>query len=104
MIQALIRSGAQIDDTLRIWQKKEEPISLLQVPYQYLSHMLLQAAARARTRAARGTKDINAALGEIDVGVTSASRKALDDEQNALLNILKAGGRLCEGRACSLQC
>ena len=54
--------------------------------------MLLQAAARARTRAARGTKSINIALGEIDVSAANASLKSLNGEQTALINVLKAGG------------
>lgn len=92
LIQAAMRCGAQIDEEFRLWQRKEVPLDLLNVPYQHLSQSLLEAVARARTKAAKGTKTINAILSEIDAYVTNASLKVLDEEQKALVNVLKSGG------------
>ena len=41
----------QIDEELRIWQKNEQPISILEVPYQNLKTLILKASGRARNRA-----------------------------------------------------
>ena len=92
LIQAVMRCGAQIDSEFKLWQRKEVPIDLLNVPFQHLSHHLLQMAARARTRALKGTKSTNSTLTEIDASVTNASLKNMNDEQRALINIVKAGG------------
>ena len=62
------------------------------MPFQHLATLLTQIVTRARTVAAMGTKTINHGLKEIDVMVTNASNKTLDNEQKAKLNIVKAGG------------
>ena len=41
----------QIDAELKIWQRNEQPISILEVPYQNLKTLVLKAAGRARNRA-----------------------------------------------------
>ena len=51
---------------------KEQPIPILNVPFQYLAPMVSQLAARARTVAAYATKKINRSLQEIDKEATCA--------------------------------
>lgn len=92
LIQAAMRSGAQIDEEFKLWQKKEVQLDLLNVPYQHLSQLFLQATARARAKAAKGTKTVNAILTEIDAYVTNAFHKKLGEEQKALINVLRASG------------
>lgn len=76
-----------------LWQAKEEPIDILQVPYQHLAGMLIRAAARARARAAKGTKVANRLLREVDMRATSASNKTLNEEEaNAISTIRCSGG------------
>ena len=41
----------RIDDNLRNWQRKEEPISIMKAPYQNLKPLILKAAGRSRNRA-----------------------------------------------------
>ena len=40
-----------IDRHFRLWQDKEVPIDILQIPYQHLKPQVHKAAARARTKA-----------------------------------------------------
>lgn len=49
LISAAVRNGLVIDNDLKIWQRNEEPIDLLNTPYQSLRPQLLMMAARART-------------------------------------------------------
>lgn len=36
LIESVVWHGMRIDDDLRIWQRKEEPISIMEGPYQNL--------------------------------------------------------------------
>ena len=40
-----------IDDELQIWQRREEPLSIMKVRYQNLKPLILKAAGRSRNRA-----------------------------------------------------
>ena len=40
----------KIDDEFQIWQRKEEPLSIMKVPYQNLQPLILKAAGRFRNR------------------------------------------------------
>ena len=51
LIESITWHGMKIDSNLRIWQKNEEPISILAVPYQNLKPLTMKAAGRARNRA-----------------------------------------------------
>ena len=51
LIEAVLWNGLVIDNDLKIWQKHEEPIDLVIMPYQNLQTQLLMMAARARTLA-----------------------------------------------------
>ena len=51
LVESVVWHGMRIDDDLRIWQRKEEPISILKVPYQNLKPLILKAAGRSRNRA-----------------------------------------------------
>ena len=51
LIEAVVWNGLVIDDDLKIWQRNEEPIDLVKMPYQTLQTQLLMMAARARTLA-----------------------------------------------------
>ena len=46
--------------------QREQTVSIQHVPYQYLSRLVVNLCMRARTRANRGTKQLNTALHEID--------------------------------------
>ena len=84
LIQSVRRMGAKIDDEFRIWQKGEPNIHLIDTPYQHLADLLMEAACRARTVAAKGTKEANAVLKEIDSKVTNIGKKKLDPKKKAL--------------------
>ena len=92
LTQAALRTGSQLDANFRLWQRKEEPIDILQVPYQHLSTLLLQATMRARTKAARSTKSINQNVGENDLPATCAINSKTNNEQKTLLNVLRTEG------------
>ena len=51
LIEPILWNGLAIDADFKVWQKDEEPIDSLKMPYQSLKPMLLRTAARARTRA-----------------------------------------------------
>ena len=48
LIESVVWHGMRIDDNLRIWQRKEEPISIMKAPYQNLKPFILKAAVRSR--------------------------------------------------------
>ena len=75
LIQSVRRIGAKIDDEFRVWQKGEPNIHLIETPYQHLADLLLEAACRARTIAAKGTKETNAVLEKIDAKVTNIGKE-----------------------------
>ena len=51
LIESVVWHGMRIDDNLRIWQRREEPISIMKVLYQHLKPIILKAAGRSRNRA-----------------------------------------------------
>ena len=51
LIETVVWNGLVLDQNLRIWQKKGEPIDVLNMPYQNLKMLVYATAARARTRA-----------------------------------------------------
>lgn len=52
IIKAVIWHGMKIDKRFNIWQDNEEPIDISKTPYQFLQALVVQTAARARTKAA----------------------------------------------------
>ena len=51
LVDSVVWHGMRIDDNLRTWQRKEEPISILKVSYQNLKPLILKAVGRSRNRA-----------------------------------------------------
>ena len=77
-------SGLVIDADFRIWQEDEEPIGILNMPYQSLKPMLLKTAARARTRAEwqrDTTNAISISIREIDSDLCQINKDLSDEEQ-----------------------
>ena len=84
--------GALLDKQFCIWQHNEPELHLIQTPYQHLGPLVLEAAARARTKAANGTKTINRGLEEIDRQVTTAGTNSMTEEDQAMLRTIQCGG------------
>ncbi len=77
LIEAVIWNGLVIDADMKIWQRKEEPIDLLRMPYQSLKPQLLMTAARARSLAewnrntsTPGPREIDRETSQVDPGLT----------------------------------
>ena len=72
----------------------EEPIDILNTPYQHLQPLIIQAAARARTRAAwyhkrdHGTR----LLPEIDKQASTINRKLSNEHKGILRTHISGGG------------
>ena len=84
----------RIDDELRIWQRQEQPISILETPYQNLKTLILKAAGRARNRDEwhRGVSNERArAPIEIDYDI-SRSAPCLDEESKGISRVVQMGG------------
>ena len=43
LVESVVWHGMRIDDDLRIWQRKEEPISILKEAYQNLKPLILSS-------------------------------------------------------------
>ena len=84
--------GAQLNDNFQILSFNEAPVDILATPYQYLGSTMLEAAARARTQAAEGTKDKNSGIDEIDAVATKASHKNLSEKDMTYLQTFQVGG------------
>ena len=84
----------RIDEDLRKWQRKEEPISILKVPYQNLKPLILRADGRSRNRAEwhRGisSKRGRAPL-EIDNDISQVAAN-LEEEEEGILRVVQMGG------------
>ena len=85
------RIGASIDNELNITQWKEQSISIIHTPFQYLPVLVTAAAKRASQRAVSGHKEFNRGLREIDYGVTKAGTKGLSQEEQSYLDISRCG-------------
>lgn len=92
LIQAVYCMGALIDRQFCVWQRCEPELDLIQTPYQHLGPLVFEAAARARTKAAQGTKTLNRGLEEIGGQVTLSSRKTMSTEHQAMLRTIQCGG------------
>ena len=68
LIESAVWSGIAIDRELKLWQRNEEPICLLIMPFQNLKKQLHMMATRARTNAEwhRASSTRMAGLREID--------------------------------------
>ena len=92
LLAKLVNLGARLNRQLQIRIFNEPPIDIVATPYQYLYSSVLEAGARARTRAAEGTKTVNMGLYEIDKAATTASHHKLEEEEIMFLQTLQAGG------------
>ena len=94
LIESVVWHGMRIDDNLRIWQRNEEPISIMKVPYQNLKPLILKAAGRSRNRAEwhRGisSKRGRAPL-EIDNNLSQIAVN-LEEEEKGILRTVQMGG------------
>ena len=73
LLQSICRMGAAIDDHLAIKQYKEQPISIVHTPYQYLPLLVTTASKRASQKTAVGRKPVTKGLLEIDANTTKAA-------------------------------
>ena len=97
-IQSVLRSGMQVSEDLVLWQHKEQPLDLLQTPYQYLGKLVMQSAVRSRSAASCGTRHFKVAVKEVDMGVTTRASKGLPDEDARSLSRSAAFGKsACDG-------
>ena len=97
LIEAVVWNGLVIDSDLKIWQKKEEPNNLIDMPYQSLQSQLIMMAARAWTLAdwERKHHENTTARGmrEIDKGASRISM-ALKDEEKGIVRTAISGGNI----------
>ena len=100
MVESVLWHGMAIDGDLKLWQKNEPPIDILTMPYQSLKPMVLQAAARARTRAEwyRNTGNmLSKEILEIDRGLSQVCKNLDEVEQGMIRTSLMGGTQaMCE--------
>jgi len=96
LIESTVWHGMKIDSNFKLWQKNEQPISIMEVPYQSLKPLLTKAAGRARNRAEwhRGasSKRARAPL-ETDRDLSRIAQ-TLDEEGKGILRVIQMGGNL----------
>ena len=71
--------------------KNEEPIDLINTPYQHLQHLITQAASRARTVADWNNKHTRG-LREIEEEATKISSKLTPEEKGIVRTTISGGG------------
>ena len=94
LVESVVWHGMKIDAELRIWQRKEEPIIILEAPYQNLKPLILKAAGRSRNRAEwhRGaSSNRGRAPLEIDNDVSRIAA-TFEDEEKGILRVVQMGG------------
>jgi len=94
LIESILWNGMQIDDELRIWQKNEQPSSILETPYQNLKTLILRASRRARNRVEwhRGVSNKRARPPlEIDNDISHIA-PSFDEEERGILRVVQMRG------------
>jgi len=91
LLQSIIRIGGAIENELNLTQCKEQAVSLIHTPFQFLPSLVTAAAKRGSQRAAMGLKDFNRGLREIDYNVTKAGTKRLTPEEQSYINVARCG-------------
>ena len=100
LIESVLWNGMQIDAEIRIWQRNEQPISILEPPYQHFKTLILKASGRARNRAEwhRGARSNRGrALLEIDNDIT-ASPLPSTKRKKGILRVVQMGGSQALGQ------
>ena len=92
LLADLVCFGVIMNNELQILIQDEPPIDIICTPYQYLYTTVLQAATRARTRAAEGTTTRNCDLTDIDKAATNISHKQIGKNDVMYLQTHQAGG------------
>ena len=92
LLADLVTMGAKLNTKLQILITNEPPIDIVATPYQYLYKSVLEAAARARTKASEGTTNLNCNLEEIDITATTHSHKKLEEKDMVYLQTHQDGG------------
>jgi len=94
LIESVLWHGMAIDGDLKIWQKGEPPIDLINAPYQNLKLLLMHAAVRARTRAewSRNTDNLaSREIREIDRELSQVDKELTEEEKNMVKTSLMGG-------------
>ena len=92
LLADLVTMGAKLTTNLQILTSNEPPIDIVATPYQYLYRSVLEAAARARTKASEGTKVLNCTLSEIDTTATTHSHNKLGEKDMVYIQTHQYGG------------
>ena len=94
-IESIVWSGLAIDRDFKVWQVKEEAISILGMPYQDLKKQIHMAGTRARTRAEwnREATTRMEDLIEIDRNA-SYIEPGLEDEERGIIQSVQCGGNM----------
>jgi len=100
LIESILWNGMAIDGDLKIWQKGEPPIDLINAPYQSLKILLMNAAVRARTRAEwnRNTDNlVSREIREIDRELSQVDKDLSEEEKSMIRTALMGGNQAkCE--------
>ena len=86
-----------MDRDFNVWQKGEEPVSILKCPYQSPRKQLHMQAVRARTLAEwrRDTSTRMAGLREIDRKASQVNSK-LSEEEKGIVRTVQMGGTMAK--------
>ena len=95
LIESIVWCGLVIDKDLNVWQKQEEPVNILSMPYQNLKAQLHMQAARARTNAEwnRDSTTRMVGLREID-RQASLVGAGLTEEEKGVVRTIQMGGTM----------
>ena len=96
LIESAIWHGINIDSNFKLWQTSEEPISIMEVPYQNLKPLVMKAAGRARNRA-EWHRGVSSRRGRAPLEIDSDLSRiapAVDDEGKGILRLVQMGGNL----------
>ena len=95
LLQSIFRAGAKMTKDFIICKPKEQTVSLINVPFQYLKDLVIGIGRRAMTQAGRGANHFKLALKEIDCDATKRSEKLSEEEEGILKTIQMGEGWRC---------
>ena len=84
--------AVRLDIDMRMHQHNEALVDICDTPYQHMQNIVCQIAARARTKAKQGTKEINMELPEIDIAPSYRSVEKMGEGEAKLMRVVQSGG------------
>ena len=84
--------GAQLHTDFTVHKHQEQPINLINIPYNHIQPTMHKLTAQARTQAHKDNRHENQGLEEIDKEITSNAVKHMEASERSFVDRFRRGG------------